>query len=85
MDDKNKDTESKVTNDNKWIHPKKFVPFASFFKTCKNKEELEENNNEHNMLVDNYKNDKEEQDEMKENKIKLKRMKEKVNKNNKSR
>ena len=36
-----------------------------FFKTCKNKEELEVNKNKYSMLVDNDENYDEEEDEMK--------------------
>ena len=51
LDDKNIDNESKVTNEDKWIHPRKCAPINYFSKTCKNKEEWKENNNKFSLFV----------------------------------
>ena len=73
LDDKNKDKDSKVMNDDNWIQPKKFTPITCLFKTCKDKVVIEENNNECIMLIDDDDNDEEAEDEKKENKNSLKR------------
>ena len=51
-----------------------------FFKTCEDKEAIEESNNKCSMLIDNDENDEEEEDEMKDNKSTLKRVTDKVDK-----
>ena len=49
---KNKDDDRKKTNYDNWIQPNKCIPITHFFKESKNKVEFEDNNNEHNMLID---------------------------------
>ena len=79
----NIDKNRKVENDYSWVKPKKQILIIDFFKPCKNKEEFQERNNKHSMLVDNGENDNGKDDEMKENANKLKRTTDKVNKKSK--
>ena len=59
LDDKNKDKDSKVRNDENWIQPKKSITITCFFKKYKDKEAIKENNNKHRMLIENDDNDEE--------------------------
>ena len=73
----------KETNYDEWIQPNKWIPITYFFKESKNKVEFEDNNNKHNMLIDNDENDDEYVDEIKVHKSKLNRTKGKSENNDK--
>ena len=47
--------DSKVKHD-VWIKPKKCMPITYFFKKSKNKDETEDVNNKHSMLIYDYEN-----------------------------
>ena len=63
-EEKSEERDSKVKCD-AWIKPKKCIPITHFFKKSKNKDEFEEVNDKHSMLIDDYESNEDEDDEMK--------------------
>ena len=60
---KSEEKDSKVKHD-AWIKPKKCMPMTCFFKKSKDKDEFEDVNNKHSMLIDDCENIEDEDDEM---------------------